>query len=153
VVDRADRSIGESLGLLYLDPQMWTAVVAMALLFRAGHIPATATLLPLTPWVIARPLVLNGIGGVVERHCGDVGASDRRLSSLMTEAEAPHVVQLHVGPYDQPEVDRCTAERPEVAHQQMMLMLGVNDANLFFSTMRCERAVPSSSKFRVASEE
>jgi putative ABC transport system permease protein len=53
-------------------------------------------------------------------------------SSLMTEADAPHVVQLHVGPFDQREVDRWTAGRPEVAHQQTMLMLGLNGATLFF---------------------
>jgi putative ABC transport system permease protein len=35
-------------------------------------------------------------------------------SSLMTQADAPHVVQLHAGPYDQRKVDRWTATRPEV---------------------------------------
>ena len=53
-------------------------------------------------------------------------------SSLMTQADAPHVVQLHAGPYDQRAVDRWTAERPEVAHHQTMLMLGIDGANLFF---------------------
>lgn len=57
-----------------------------------------------------------------------VGAS----SALMTQADAPHVVQLHAGNYDQSEVDQWAAERPEVAHSQSMLMLGIDGAGLFF---------------------
>jgi putative ABC transport system permease protein len=53
-------------------------------------------------------------------------------SSLMARADAPHVVQMHAGPYDQQQVDRWVAGRPEVAHQQTMLMLGIDGANLFF---------------------
>ena len=36
-----------------------------ALLFGAGHLPTTATLMPLTPLVITRALLLNGLGGIV----------------------------------------------------------------------------------------
>jgi hypothetical protein len=43
----------------------WAAIVTSALLFGAGHLPTTATLMPLTPLVIARALLLNGIGGLV----------------------------------------------------------------------------------------
>ncbi|WP_454083361.1 FtsX-like permease family protein [Georgenia sp. Marseille-Q6866] len=57
-----------------------------------------------------------------------IGAS----GSLMTRADAPHVVQLHTGAFDQQEVDRWVAQRPDVAHQQTMLMLGIDGANLFF---------------------
>lgn len=44
---------------------LWTAIVATALVFGAGHLPATAALLPLTPLVVARALLLNGLGGLV----------------------------------------------------------------------------------------
>ena len=44
---------------------VWTAIVITALLFGAGHLPTTAAMLPLTPLVIARALLLNGIGGIV----------------------------------------------------------------------------------------
>ena len=44
---------------------VWTAIVITALLFGAGHLPTTATVLSLTPLVIARALLLNGIGGIV----------------------------------------------------------------------------------------
>ena len=44
---------------------VWTAIVATALLFGAGHLPTTAAILSLTPLVIARALLLNGIGGIV----------------------------------------------------------------------------------------
>lgn len=57
-----------------------------------------------------------------------IGASGR----LMSEAQAPHVAQLHVGSYDQQEVDRWVASRPEVEHHQTMLMLGIDGANLSF---------------------
>lgn len=57
-----------------------------------------------------------------------VGAS----SALLARADAPHVAQLHVGDYDQGEVDRWTAGRPEVVHQQTMLLLGIDGADLLF---------------------
>jgi putative ABC transport system permease protein len=57
-----------------------------------------------------------------------VGAS----SNLMARAQAPHVAQLHVGPYDQAAVDRWAAGRPEVEHHQTMLMLGIDGADLSF---------------------
>jgi putative ABC transport system permease protein len=50
----------------------------------------------------------------------------------MNQAEAPHVAQLHAGPYDQEQVDRWVAGRSDVAHHQAMLMLGIEGANLFF---------------------
>ena len=53
-------------------------------------------------------------------------------SSLMERADAPHVVQMHAGAYDQAEVNRWAAGRPEVAHHQVMLMLGIDGANLLF---------------------
>lgn len=44
---------------------MWAAIVVSSLLFGAGHLPATARLVKLTPIVVSRALILNGIGGVV----------------------------------------------------------------------------------------
>lgn len=42
----------------------WTANILAAVLFGLGHLPATATLLPLTPLVITRAIVLNGLAGI-----------------------------------------------------------------------------------------
>ena len=42
----------------------WGSIVLAALLFGLGHLPVTATLFELTPAVLVRMLVLNGIGGV-----------------------------------------------------------------------------------------
>ncbi len=42
----------------------WAANVATAILFGLGHLPATAALTPLTPLVVVRAIVLNGIAGV-----------------------------------------------------------------------------------------
>lgn len=57
-----------------------------------------------------------------------VGAS----SSLMSQADAPDVVQLHMGSYDEDQVDAWVAGRSDVAHHQSMLMLGIDGADLFF---------------------
>jgi membrane protease YdiL (CAAX protease family) len=42
----------------------WSAILIAALLFGVGHLPATAAIAPLTRIVIARALILNGIGGL-----------------------------------------------------------------------------------------
>ncbi|MBA4336343.1 CPBP family intramembrane metalloprotease [bacterium] len=44
---------------------MWSAIILAALLFGIGHLPVTSALTTLTPLVIFRALLLNGIGGVV----------------------------------------------------------------------------------------
>jgi membrane protease YdiL (CAAX protease family) len=43
----------------------WTANILAAVLFGLGHLPATANILPLTPLVITRAIILNGVGGVI----------------------------------------------------------------------------------------
>lgn len=43
---------------------LWVANVLAAVLFGLGHLPATAGLVPLTPLVVARALVLNGLIGI-----------------------------------------------------------------------------------------
>jgi hypothetical protein len=53
-----------------------TAIMTAALLFGAGHLPTTAAILPLTPLVIARALLLNGMGVIV------VGCLDRKRGLL-----------------------------------------------------------------------
>ena len=44
---------------------MWTANILAAILFGLGHLPALTTLIPLTPLVIIRTIVLNGLLGIV----------------------------------------------------------------------------------------
>lgn len=44
---------------------MWTAIVVVSVIFGLGHLPATATIVALTPVVIVRAILLNGIGGLV----------------------------------------------------------------------------------------
>jgi len=43
---------------------LWIANILAAVLFGLGHLPATATLLPITPLVVLRAIVLNGVIGV-----------------------------------------------------------------------------------------
>jgi hypothetical protein len=43
---------------------LWIANILAAILFGLGHLPATAMLIPLTPLVIVRAIVLNGLAGL-----------------------------------------------------------------------------------------
>jgi membrane protease YdiL (CAAX protease family) len=43
----------------------WTANIVAAVLFGLGHLPVTSRLVSLTPVVVARALVLNGLVGVI----------------------------------------------------------------------------------------
>jgi membrane protease YdiL (CAAX protease family) len=43
----------------------WIATILAAVLFGLGHLPALAVIVPLTPLVIIRTIVLNGLLGVV----------------------------------------------------------------------------------------
>ncbi len=43
---------------------LWTANIVAAILFGLGHLPATAMLIPLTPIVVARAILLNGLVGM-----------------------------------------------------------------------------------------
>ena len=43
---------------------IWTANILAAVLFGLGHLPATATIVPLTSLVVIRAVVLNGLLGV-----------------------------------------------------------------------------------------
>ena len=43
---------------------IWIANVLAAILFGLGHLPATALLVPLTPLIITRAVVLNGLLGI-----------------------------------------------------------------------------------------
>jgi putative ABC transport system permease protein len=58
-----------------------------------------------------------------------IGAS----SSLMAQAAAPDMVQMHAGDYDEQQLQDWVAERPDVAHHQAMLMLGIDGADLAFA--------------------
>jgi Type II CAAX prenyl endopeptidase Rce1-like len=42
----------------------WTANILTAILFGLGHLPATAALVPLTPMIVLRAVVLNGLAGL-----------------------------------------------------------------------------------------
>ena len=43
---------------------LWIANILAAILFGLGYLPATAILLPLTPLIITRAIVLNGLAGI-----------------------------------------------------------------------------------------
>ena len=46
------------------NPVYWIANILAAIIFGLGHLPATALLIPLTPLVIVRAIVLNGLAGI-----------------------------------------------------------------------------------------
>jgi len=44
---------------------IWIAIIGAALVFGAAHLPAVAALTKVTPSLVTRTLVLNGIGGII----------------------------------------------------------------------------------------
>jgi len=44
---------------------IWVSIILAAILFGIGHLPATAQIVDLNGIVIARAIVLNGIGGII----------------------------------------------------------------------------------------
>jgi membrane protease YdiL (CAAX protease family) len=69
----------------------WIANIFAAVLFGLGHLPATALLIPLTPLVIIRAIVLNGFVGIA---CGWLYQT-RGLESAMIAHFSADIV-LHV---------------------------------------------------------
>ena len=44
---------------------IWLAIVLSSVVFGLGHLPITGDLVPLSPMVIARALLLNGVAGII----------------------------------------------------------------------------------------
>lgn len=44
---------------------MWSAIIISSVLFGLGHLPITSALTAITPLVVLRAILLNGIGGIV----------------------------------------------------------------------------------------
>jgi membrane protease YdiL (CAAX protease family) len=44
---------------------IWIAIILASIIFGVGHLPFTASLTTITPVIIARAVILNGIGGIV----------------------------------------------------------------------------------------
>ena len=44
---------------------IWLSVILSSLLFGLGHLPITASLIEITSIIVARAVILNGIGGVI----------------------------------------------------------------------------------------
>jgi hypothetical protein len=70
---------------------LWVANVLAAILFGLGHLPATAAILPITPLVIARAIVLNGLLGIAFGYL----YMTRGLGSAMVSHFSADIV-LHV---------------------------------------------------------
>jgi membrane protease YdiL (CAAX protease family) len=71
---------------------MWPAIAVSTLLFGTGHLPAASRIMPLTPALVARALVLNGIAGAVFGHL----YWKRGLEAAMIAHGTADVV-MHVG--------------------------------------------------------
>jgi membrane protease YdiL (CAAX protease family) len=44
---------------------MWLAIILAAVIFGLGHLPITSNITNLTPLVISRAILLNGLGGII----------------------------------------------------------------------------------------
>ncbi|MBX3388567.1 MAG: CPBP family intramembrane metalloprotease [Phycisphaeraceae bacterium] len=66
---------------------IWTAILIATFLFALGHLPLAARLGELTPWLVARVLVLNGVAGTVYGYL----YTRRGLESAMAAHAATHI--------------------------------------------------------------
>jgi membrane protease YdiL (CAAX protease family) len=71
---------------------MWPAIALSNVLFGLGHLPATRQMIPLTPAVVARALVLNAAPGVA---CGYLYWREGLEAAMLAHGGADLV--LHVG--------------------------------------------------------
>lgn len=71
---------------------MWPAIVVSNLAFGAGHLPATKAIVPLTPLVVARALLLNAVAGTL---CGYLYWREGLEAAMIAHGSADLV--LHVG--------------------------------------------------------
>ena len=44
---------------------IWLAIIISAVIFGLGHLPITSTITSITPLIIVRAVLLNGIGGII----------------------------------------------------------------------------------------
>ncbi len=44
---------------------VWTSIIIVSIIFGIGHLPITSAVVAITPMVVLRAIVLNGIGGIV----------------------------------------------------------------------------------------
>jgi membrane protease YdiL (CAAX protease family) len=44
---------------------VWIAILIVSVIFGLGHLPMTAQLMEITPLVVTRAIILNGIGGII----------------------------------------------------------------------------------------
>ena len=44
---------------------MWISIIFASILFGLGHLPVTASLIEITPIMVARVVILNGVGGII----------------------------------------------------------------------------------------
>ena len=44
---------------------VWTSIIFVSILFGLGHLPITSSIVGITPIIVIRAIVLNGIGGLV----------------------------------------------------------------------------------------
>ena len=73
-------------------PVVWTAIVASALLFGVGHLPAVSAMVPLTQVIVVRTILLNALAGVAFGWL----FTRRSLEAAMIAHAAGHVVLLVV---------------------------------------------------------
>ena len=91
------------LGLLWKTPAglpaagaFWVANILAALIFGAGHLPATAMTVKLTRTVVARALLLNGIPGVA---CGYLFMQYGIESAMLAHFSLDILIHLIAAPY------------------------------------------------------
>lgn len=84
----------------------WTANVLAAILFGLGHLPALLRITPLTPALLVRTLLLNGIPGLL---CGYLYMAFGLEAAMLAHFSADIVIHL-VYPALEPAVRKATSQ-------------------------------------------
>jgi membrane protease YdiL (CAAX protease family) len=59
------RLLGISKTWKHTDNIMWVSIILASIVFGLGHLPATSAIMAITPSVVLRAVLLNGVGGIV----------------------------------------------------------------------------------------
>ena len=81
---------------------LWTGNLGAAVLFGVGHLPAVATLTRLTPVVVVRTVLLNGIGGTIFGYLYAADGLETAIGAHFTADIVLHVLAATVAKASRP---------------------------------------------------
>lgn len=65
IIIGAMKLLGYAKTWMHTDNVVWTSIILASVIFGLGHLPATEAVMYITPLVVFRAVLLNGIGGLI----------------------------------------------------------------------------------------